>query len=440
MSLHLAVAEKLLKNAKAAPMAMTFTYEQSYSMEDQRPTLLKIKEDNKFTPLEVTPGNNAKASVTFINPRDWFREKNIFISFKIENTTGQTLTIFNILDLIEQFHYRVNEVGDWIRYQRPEEVKCIISENLKAKGKDLANYLSTFRSELTTFNGDSILSSGEDYFMVPFFLFADFMQDMSPFGGVQKLEIEIRFRSAPTDANAAAQFIKSGSTSTAYTKAGIRFSDLSIVEQQQIVQDSRLQQSPSLFRIPLRFSTIELAFDGTASGAKTRAIKLSEIRSTNNIQYITFWFVPDRTAYNATDAGKIYSGYQYFSFRIHLVGDASTYDLDFTNPVNNPHRLQHLRNYEIEGQRMRYNDYLGLADHSQSIDTSKYFIAQSMIHMNYEWQDAGRTHELINRVDASRRDYEFYIQNEQILPGNTGKLIVGVAYYENTDLFGVPSK
>lgn len=361
---------------------------------------------SQFKHQDRKTGGKSDVEIDFTQTFDLELEKAWLIRLKTltSDTTNHPTFMSDILPAIRSIELRCNDSQKTWKYEKDFELALLKNERLKEFGDRLFEKRAESDNEFNGLSGVQVTNTTPQYFYINLFdLFPQF-KDQCLHGIIPKIRIIIEFKDEPESAKDAVMICKSNTTSNAFTKDKMTFTDIEFLRVYEIVKDISMLSIPPLdlvrFDIPA-FEHEEYPMAGTLGEKKS--VNIADVFKLNNFKKIFAWYVPDAVAYNDATAGMRYSGNAYLNWAIEEKnGGTNRKKLSFlSDTIDNKRRL---RNYEIERHRKTYGNDLPISVHANTDNWNKYFLFMTEIYFD-EVENSDNTYETFPDYNSHTKDY-----------------------------------
>lgn len=396
--------------------------------------LQQVTSDTTFVPNEnVKPGQKTLCDVKY-SSRDIREEKHPgIIKFTVSTADGTNhgTYLYDALSFVDFLEFEINGGKDKLTFSGRDEMQQFYSDWIKEHtGYDqpVGQFLAKYRHELNTFAGIEVDDTADVTFYLPLEPFLPFLSNVVVNGLMEEMRVSVRFVAIPVNAQDGTRICKSNTTSAAYNSS-VTFNNITFFREYDIIRDVRRILRPDLSTVLIPIPQYERkvftqAWD-TLNGNKIE-FKLSEIAKRKDIQHLDVFIRKNETAFNATDAQKKYSGYQYIQFKVReLFGERN--ELNYSHESDD--HTRRLRSYEIESHKKRYGRYAQDDIYDQTLsDLGKFYTHNTTIYFDTPLIESGHN-EVINTLDSDVQDYVITLYCNGSV-GADCDVIVLVNYYE----------
>jgi hypothetical protein len=360
-------------------------------------------------PKTIEPNGTTVIDVKF-NSDKWEQEINHFFTYSVKNTGTPSITFKNgALNHFNKIKITPNSSDVAIEIDSLFAVKSIIANfYLKTYGLDIFEGTSFIRNEHNTFNGITVAGGSSVKFFYDLAPFIDFAKTTIK-GQIFTLRFELEATPAPSTIKGQGEICVSSTTDFAYTDSTIQFENINYVRQYAIVQNPNLlvgflSTDRSVRKVHYKVYQYKM-YSGSwkKSLGDTVSFKLSDLRKTDNIQYIEPVAVPIVTATNSAECCKEYSGHHWMGYKWRQLNTSDENELDLTDQ-----RI--LKEHEIQQYHNQYGKFKQLpselftdANHA----FTKYYLPMTKI--NFDYLPEISDHEVIRRTSSIREDYDIQL-------------------------------
>jgi len=378
-----------------------------------------------FSPSLRTPGEKTQNEIIF-NSDDICREEEHFFKITVSNSDLLNNPTFyqGPFTLIDEIVCEVDDSKQKIEIKGLEFILELLSEELKAKGLELYEYMEAFRNEHDTFNGETVANGAPVVFYYPLWFIISFLKKKISNEFISKIKFDIRFTPQGADEKASCKICKSNTNVNAYTKANIIFSDILYVRTYTLIKDQRLDTKPNLNAIMLypQCETAVVPVSWNNVGVDYYDFKLSDITRRKDIQNVCAYIRIIPTTYNDANACKKFSGHNYILWKWRELNGKDR-SLDYTKD-------EHLlKLHEMELYKNQHNNKRLPAEvWKNTTELNDYYLNRT--HIRFDNNETEDNSVILNTVSTIKDDnWQIRFVCNSALGANC-ELVIIVNYYE----------